>query len=249
MNSYSVDINADLGEGIGNEEALLPYLSSCNIACGYHAGSTQEMNDVVDLAILHQVSIGAHPSYPDKANFGRLPMDLSDQELVEVISDQLYSLLNITKQKNTKLCYVKPHGALYHKTSTDPHTAELLIRTMQRIDPTLYLLGFAGSEMQKSAHRLNCPFAAEAFADRAYQSNGLLLSRSEPNAVHHTVEKVWQQVHALITEKKLVQKEIEIPIQAESICFHGDTPESIVLLKETYRMLQECQVNIKPFCS
>ena len=248
MQTYSIDLNADLGEGIGNEESLLPYLSSCNIACGYHAGSLEEMEHVIELAIKHQVTIGAHPSYPDKANFGRTPMNLTDHELIEVITNQLLLIQEITKQKKVKLRYVKPHGALYHKASKDQHTANLLIKTMQSLDPNLYLLGFAGSEMEKEAKLLNCPFASEAFADRAYQHNGQLVSRSKPNAVHHTTEDVWKQVHQLVTEKRLMKEGVNIPIKAKSICFHGDTPESIVLLKETHRLLQEHQVTINPFC-
>ena len=248
QNTYSIDLNADVGEGMNNEEYLLPFLSSCNIACGYHAGSIKEMEYIVELAMKHGVSIGAHPSYPDRENFGRLPMNLGDQELKELISEQLKSIEEVTKRKKTELKYVKPHGALYHKIAHDPHTAEIFIKTMQSINPKLYLLGFAGSEMERIAGLLKCPFVSEAFADRAYDSDGQLVSRARANAVHDDIEKVWNQVYQLITEKKIIMKDFELTIDAKSICFHGDTPESVVLLKETYELLIENGVTINPFC-
>jgi len=242
-----IDINADVAEGIGNERELMPYISSCNICCGAHAGNARIMEETIQIATDNEVTIGAHPSYPDKTNFGRIPMEISQEELINSIRSQLDLLFNLTAKQHTAVSYIKPHGALYHQAANKIETAELLITILKEYDKQLVLLGLAGSAMQQACIQSNISFAAEAFADRAYNADGSLVSRKEPGAVYHTIEQVWPQVSNIITKQRILSNQQDVHIHADSICFHGDTANAIALVKQTNTLLKQHHITLKPF--
>ncbi len=170
----SIDLNADVGEGCGQDGALMPLISSANIACGLHAGDVDSMHEAVSLANHHGVSIGAHPSFPDREHFGRREMRLNARELHECIVAQIESLASVAAAAGTRLRHVKPHGALYNMAARDEELAEAVVTAIRSVDPALMLFGLAGSALVTVAARLGMPFVSEAFADRAYRSDGSL---------------------------------------------------------------------------
>lgn len=183
MNVFQIDINADVGEGIGNESDLLPLISSCNIACGGHAGDETTMRNVVKLAVKHKVKIGAHPSFPDKENFGREIVDLSCAALFTEIKEQIKTLLKICREEQAQLNHVKPHGALYNLAAKDKNTAEVVIEVMKRFHQSIKLYVPYGSVIAEIAIQENIPIIYEAFADRNYNNDLSLVSRKKPNAL------------------------------------------------------------------
>lgn len=248
MQKVQIDLNADVAEGIGNEEQLLPYLSSCNICCGAHAGDEEEIRKVIDLAIQYDVVIGAHPSYPDRENFGRQAMKMSTQELADSLQEQLTLITTIAQENGAKVQYVKPHGALYHQAALDNQIATVIIEVTKEFDERMYLLGLPNSIMESKAKELNCPFAAEAFADRLYTREGGLASRSLAGSVLEKSDEVWQQVKSIVfAQQALTYERSTINVQADSICFHGDTANAIALLKEAHKKLLDYDVNIESF--
>ncbi|MEQ9231485.1 MAG: LamB/YcsF family protein, partial [Cyclobacteriaceae bacterium] len=156
----TIDLNCDVGEGINNEELLMPFLSSCNIACGMHAGDESTMRRVVDLAASHEVAVGAHPSFKDRENFGRKEMDLELEEITNLVKIQILKLKEICEEKGTSLHHVKPHGALYNQAAKSSEISEAIVRAVEEVDPSLQLYGLADSEMQ-SACSGRIPFIAE----------------------------------------------------------------------------------------
>ena len=185
-----IDLNADLGEGFLFDEELMTMISSCNVACGGHTGNENSMRSTVRLAIKHKVTIGAHPSYPDPLHFGRKEMEIPHNLLKNSIQQQIYHLIDIARQEGTVVRYIKPHGALYHKANTDEDMAELMVDIVKNIEPSVALMGLSGSLLEKKSKENYLMFIREGFADRAYQQNGVLLSRSNPKALITKKEKV-----------------------------------------------------------
>lgn len=244
---FTIDINADVAEGVNNEAELIPYLSSCNVCCGAHAGDRETIKRVIDIANEHNITIGAHPSYPDRANFGRLPMELSKQELKDSLTQQLDLVFTIAAQKNVTIRYIKLHGALYHKASTDEPTIQLVWETIDSYNLELTLLGLANSLIEKKSKELTKPFGAEAFADRAYTPDGHLKSRKEGGALLSDPELVWKQVYDIISTQSVDVAGKKVNIKADSICFHGDTENAISLLQHTWNQLQVHGIQLKSF--
>ena len=233
-----IDFNADVGEGMGNESVLMPYLSSCNIACGGHAGSISEMKTVIVLAKHHKVKIGAHPSYPDKDNFGRKELELSRNELFDSIYNQVLLLNQLVIKEGLTLNHIKPHGALYHKVAKDIDTAQLLIEVIQLINSKVALVGLPNSVLHTEAEKANISFIKEGFADRIYNNDGSLVSRKLPNAVIHTTDLVKEQVLSIAINKKVKTINNQwIDLDVETICFHSDNTNSIELLKACYNSI------------
>ncbi|MFS4483286.1 5-oxoprolinase subunit PxpA [Hyunsoonleella sp. 2307UL5-6] len=231
MYKYSIDINADLGEGIGNEAQLMPLISSCNIACGGHAGDEFSMQLAVKLAQAQKVKIGAHPSFPDKKNFGRLSMDLSSAALFKTIEDQINSLVAILKKENATLHHIKPHGALYNKATTDPKIASVIIEVIKAIHLPVYLYVPYNSIIAKIAIENRIPIVYEAFADRNYNDDLTLVSRLKDNAVLHNPDAVFEHVFRMTSKGKVKTiignyKEIK----ANTFCIHGDNPKALELV-------------------
>lgn len=234
----TIDFNADVGEGMKNEALLMPYLTSCNIACGAHAGDIEEIKSVIALAKLHHVKIGAHPSYPDKANFGRLEMAISTQELVDSIYEQVLLINQLAMDSGVSLHHIKPHGALYHKVATDIETAQQLIKLVQRINPKIAIVGLPNAVIHKEAQKAQIRFIKEGFADRRYKDNGSLVNRNEVGAVLHDPDQVIDQVTSIVHKKQV--KAISgkyMNLSVDTICFHSDTNNAAELLKACYQTI------------
>lgn len=223
-----IDLNADLGEGMADDKALMALVTSCNIACGGHAGDETTMRAALELARSNGVSAGAHPAYPDKANFGRTPMDLSDAALRKTLADQIARLSEIASSLSVALTHVKPHGALYHRAEGDPAVAELVAQTVAGLDPSLRLVGPPGSALEQAAGAAGLAFLAEGFADRAYDSTGRLVPRSAPGAVLANAEASAAQAVSIATQSHVEAIDgTRIELDVQTLCLHGDTPGAL----------------------
>jgi len=240
-----IDINADVGEGLNNESQLMPYLSSCNIACGGHAGDPETMYQVIQLAKQFKVKIGAHPSFPDKENFGRQVMEMSCADLYTSLKQQIRSLMQILRDERATLHHIKPHGALYNLVAKDEKTAKVIIEVVKSIALPIYLYVPYGSVIADLAQRENIKITYEAFADRNYNENLSLVSRSLPNAVISNPDEVFEHVRKMIFDNKVKTiNGVEVEIKADTYCVHGDNPEALKLLQILTQKLQESEVII-----
>ncbi|MBO0993918.1 5-oxoprolinase subunit PxpA [Bacillus sp. SD088] len=228
-----IDLNCDIGEGfgayrIGCDEDIMPYISSANIACGLHAGDFTTMNQTVQLALEHNVAIGAHPGLPDLQGFGRRTMKVSPQEVFEIVLYQIGALHGFVVAHGGKLRHVKPHGALYNMAAIDPTLAEAIAEAVYRFQPELILFGLSGSELIRAGEKIGIQTASEVFADRTYQRNGTLTPRNQANALIHNVEQAVDQAIRIVMEQKVETIEGgSISVQADTICLHGDSPSAL----------------------
>ena len=246
MHNISIDINADIGEGVGNEADLMPLLSSCNIACGGHAGDYESMRICVELAKQHRVKIGAHPSFPDKENFGRQIVDMSCAALYQTVKNQIKSLMNIVREEHAALHHIKPHGALYNLAAKDRTTAEVVVEVMKSIHLPLKLYVPYGSVISEVAIKEGVPIVYEVFADRNYNDDLSLVSRTKEKAVIHDADKMALHVQNMILYKKVTAVNgVEVPIKADTICIHGDNPEVLKLIKKLRQNLIDSGVKIQ----
>ena len=219
MKKYTVDINVDVGEGVGNESQLMPHISSCNIACGGHAGNSKTMRKVVKLAKQHNVKIGAHPSFPDIENFGRKPMDMPYIALFASLKEQISDLMGVIYAENALLHHVKPHGALYNMAVTDAKIAATIIEVMKSFELPVKLYVPYKSVIESLALQNNIPIIYEAFADRNYNDNLTLVPRSENDALIHDSDVMFKHVYKMITEQKVnTITGTEVAIKAETFC-------------------------------
>jgi UPF0271 protein len=240
-----VDLNCDLGEGCTTDEAIMPYISSANIACGYHAGDVDTIKQTLALAKQNNVAIGAHPSYPDRANFGRKEMDLPIQEIKSLVSEQIRIVQSLAVAIGLSLHHVKPHGALYNKAAKDEATAIAIAETVYAIDPSLILFGLANSESGKAAKKLGLPFYNEVFADRTYTDQGQLTPRTEPNAMITTDEEAIRQVLQMLKEETITSTNGKIiPIQADTICIHGDGEHAVSFAEHINTLIKNSKIMI-----
>lgn len=236
-----VDLNCDMGESygrfkVGNDEAVFPFISSSNIACGFHGGDPLHIEQTIKMAMLHKVRIGAHPSYPDLAGFGRRYMTIEADELRAIIKYQISAVKGLVESYNGQLAYVKPHGALYNTAAQDQKVAMTVLKAIQEIDPELHLMGLAGSPIQELAQSLGIPFIAEAFADRMYEPNGQLRARSQPNSVISDPDQAARQVLSIIQKKQVISiDEKPVSVNAQSFCIHGDNPSAVPILQAIHR--------------
>ncbi|WP_152287841.1 5-oxoprolinase subunit PxpA [Flavicella marina] len=250
---FSVDINCDVGESyfdrkIGNDAALIPLISSCNIACGLHGGDPLTIQNAIDLAIEHNVSIGAHPSFPDLENFGRKFMTLPEKELKACIRFQISSLYHFTSLRGGVLRHVKPHGALYNAAAADSKLSRAILEIMQEIDPKLALLGLANSKMEEAAMEMGTEFISEVFADRSYTIEGNLVSREEPNAVIDDAVLVKERCLQMVRDQQVLTEEnTYVKLNAQSICVHGDNNAALALVKSLRAAFIENEIKIQSF--
>ena len=243
---HTIDLNCDMGEGLTNDALLMPYISSANIACGYHAGDTDIMKRTVELALFQKVAIGAHPGFNDKPNFGRTEMKLSAAEVYDLLTDQIYLLQRTAVNAGTVIQHVKPHGALYNMSARDAVLAKTIAKAMYDLDPKLILFGLSGSYSITEAQAIGLQTASEVFADRTYQDNGSLTPRSEPNALISSDKKCIQQVLQMIEQKSVTSVSGKaIPIKAETICIHGDGLHAVNFATYIYQTLQQKNIGIK----
>ena len=248
-----IDINCDLGESfgryrMGQDAAVMPYISSCNIACGFHAGDPVVMARTIELALNHDVSIGAHPSYPDLQGFGRRSMHIPAAELTDMLVYQIGALKAMVEAQGGRLHHVKPHGALYNDAVGDPEIALCIAHSIKKVDPGLVFLGLAHSTMCAAAESADLAFAHEAFMDRAYQTDGSLVPRGQPGAVIEDLELVIQRVLLLAQEQAALSLEGEqIDIKCDSICLHGDHPQAAAVAAEVFEHLSAQQIRVQVF--
>ena len=226
------DLNCDMGEDIGNDELIMPYITSANIACGYHAGDESTMRQTILLAQKYTVNIGAHPSFLDRENFGRTEIKKSPNEIYELVSQQIKIIQKIASECNAKLHHVKPHGALYNMAAKDKLLAKAIAQVVKDHDENLILYGLSNSYLISEAKAIGLKTASEVFADRTYRDDGTLTPRTQPNALIENEDDVIQQVLKMIKEGKV--KTIsgkEILIVAETICIHGDGKNAVEFAK------------------
>ena len=241
-----IDLNCDMGEGIGNEETLMPFISSANIACGYHAGDATEMKRVVDLCIKYNVAIGAHPSFLDKENFGRTEMHLSTEEVYHLVKKQIEILNTITIAAGATMHHVKPHGALYNMAAKDAALANTIAKAIKDFNSSLIFYGLSGSVMIDEANELGLQTANEFFADRTYQPDGLLTPRTQPAALITDTAAAIQQVHQMINNKTVTATDgTTIAIKTDTVCIHGDGKYAIEFAKALHNSLQSAGIIIQ----
>ncbi|WP_282135717.1 5-oxoprolinase subunit PxpA [Seonamhaeicola maritimus] len=246
MNHYIIDINADVGEGVGNEAGLMPYISSCNIACGGHAGDKETMREVVKLAKKHKVKIGAHPSFPDKENFGRVKMDISCAALFTSLKHQITDLLKVLYEENGTLHHIKPHGALYNLAAINEKVANVIVEVIKSMHRPVQLYVPYNSIIAEVAQNNDVSITYEVFADRNYNDDLSLVSRKEKNAIITNEEGMSQHVLNMIQNKKVkTSTGKEKQILAQTICVHGDNPKAIELVRQLYKQLTKNDIRIQ----
>jgi UPF0271 protein len=242
----AIDINCDMGEGMQNDAALMPFISSANIACGYHAGNEEIIKRTIELALENNVAIGAHPSYQDRENFGRLSQSISLIELAELISDQLGLFEKISNQMGCKIHHVKLHGALYNDCAKDALSSKIVAQTIQAIDPSILLYGLSGSHTIKEAKAIGLKCVQEAFADRTYQSNGQLTPRYMDHALIIDPAEATRQVLTMVFDQEIKTDDgTMIDVDAATICIHGDHPHALDIATHLFNTLQQYQIEIK----
>ncbi len=246
---HTIDINCDLGEGFPNDKALMKFISSANIACGYHAGDIDTIKSTIAYCVENGVAIGAHPGFNDKANFGRTEMELSIYELYDLVAEQITLMQDACKEMGASLHHVKPHGALYNMAAKNATMSYIIARAIKELDSQLVLYGLSNSYMISEAEAMHIKTASEVFADRTYNAKGQLTPRSEPNAMIHTTENALAQVLKMIEHKTVIATDGSVvPLEAETICIHGDGDHAVSFARSIYTAMHANNILIKP-CS
>lgn len=249
----TVDLNADVGEGfgrweLGDDDAVLSTVTSANVACGFHAGDPATMTRTVRTALDRGVRIGAHVSYRDLAGFGRRYVDASEEELTGDVVYQIGALQGIARSVGARVAYVKPHGALYNTIAHDERHARAVITAIVRVDPSLPLVGLAGSPLLETARDAGLTVVAEAFADRAYAPDGTLLPRREPGAVLTGPQEVADRVVRWARTGTFTAVDgSEVRVDAASVCVHGDSPGAVAMARAVRRGLEDAGTTLVPF--
>lgn len=250
-NMNIVDLNCDMGEGFGNyqlgtDEDLMNYVSSINIACGFHAGDPATMRKSVTLALKKNIGIGAHPGLQDLIGFGRREMNISPQEAYDLVVYQIGALYGFVKSEGGKLQHVKPHGALYNMSATNSMLANAIAEAIYRVDSELILFGLAGSELIKAGRKIGLRTASEAFADRTYNQDGTLTPRHVNNSVIENPVQALKQVEMIVKESKIQSIEgIVVPLKSDTICIHGDGKHASLYAKKISEGLISAGIKIK----
>jgi UPF0271 protein len=227
----SIDINCDLGEGFGNDAEIMPFIHSCNIACGGHYGSLTTISETIRLASKHAVKVGAHPSFPDPANFGRKSMQIADQDLIDSLMQQINLFKQECQQHNVMMHHVKLHGALYNLAAKDPKIAKVVIKALKQVCPGSIIYAPYNSEIAKLAAS-DFGVHYEAFVDRRYHRNLQLVSRKRDDAVITDPTQAWNQVLNILENNKVISVEgNDVFLKADTFCVHGDQPQALQLVK------------------
>lgn len=248
----TVDLNADMGEGFGryclDESSLLAVVTSASIACGFHAGDPMVMRETVASAVSRGVTIGAHPGYPDLTGFGRRDLAATTAEVEAIVIYQIGALQAVCAAAGGRLRYVKAHGALYNRAARDIPTAEAMVRAVHSVDPSLALLGLAGSAMMDAAERIGIRGVSEAFVDRAYRSDGTLVPRSEPGAILTNVDAIAERALGMVESHTVRTADgSAISVHAESLCTHGDGPDAMAIVSAVRARLERAGVALASF--
>ena len=246
----TVDLNCDMGESfgawhLGHDAAIMPFITSANIACGFHAGDPAVMKRTVRLALRHSVAIGAHPGLPDLVGFGRRNMDISAEEAFDITVYQLGALAAIVQAEGGALHHLKPHGALYNMAATNAALAEALAEAVYKVQPELTLYGLAGSELTKAGEKLGLRTAHEVFADRTYQADGTLTPRRQPDALLTDAAAATAQVLRLVTEGRVrSQQGPDVALRADTVCLHGDGAHALEFAQQLNQALRAAGVQL-----
>ncbi|WP_036841150.1 5-oxoprolinase subunit PxpA [Polaribacter sp. Hel_I_88] len=236
----TIDINCDVGEGIQNEHLLMPYISSCNIACGGHFGDANSIDKTIQLAIKNNIKIGAHPSFPDKENFGRKFMQMTDEDFTKSIQNQLDLFLERLATFNVKIHHIKPHGALYNAITVDEKLAVLFIKSTKKYLKDTFLYVPYNSVIEKIAIKNNINIKYEAFADRSYNDDLSLVSRTYKNALLVDETTVLNHILNMIKNEKVkTVSGMETAIKVDTFCVHGDTESAVEIVKYLYQNLEK----------
>lgn len=248
---YSVDLNCDMGESfgaysLGHDEAILPFVTSANIACGFHAADPTIMKRTVRLALQHQVAIGAHPGLPDLVGFGRREMAVSAEEAFDMTVYQIGALQAFVRAEGGTLHHVKPHGALYNMAAVNPALAEAIAEAVYRVHPEACLYGLAGSALINAGQKLGLATAHEVFADRTYQPNGTLTPRRQPNALITDATAAINQVVRMVKQGQVRALSGEdVAIQADTVCIHGDGAHALEFAQQIRARLQQEGISVQ----
>lgn len=246
----SIDLNCDMGESygawkMGNDAELMNYVSSVNIACGFHAGDATTIRKTIEMAVEKGVAIGAHPSFPDLQGFGRREMSLSPSEIFDLVLYQVSALKGICEATGSRLHHVKPHGALYNRAAKDKALAKAIAESVKSLDGQLILYGLSGSCLISEAEAVGLRTASEVFADRTYQKDGSLTPRTEPDALIGITEIAARQVQKMVLDQTVIATcGAEISLKAETICIHGDGENAIEFAKEICRCLKNNHIEV-----
>ena len=241
----TIDLNCDLGEGCGNDAAIVPLISSANISCGAHAGDDTSIAETLTLCAAHGVAVGAHPGYAEREHFGRRETGQSPQEIATLVREQVEHFLALARAQHVPVRHVKLHGALYNRAAQDIEVAAAVARTVQRIDPALRLVGLSGSEMLNVAKALGMTVAHEVFPDRGYDVEGRLLKRDQPGAVVASPEEVAERAF-MLASLGLAKDARGRPLmlRADTLCMHGDRADALVVAQAVRARLQRFDIAI-----
>lgn len=243
----SIDFNCDLGEGCGDDAAILPHVSSANIACGGHAGSDATMRATLRLCRQHGVAAGAHPGYDDPEHFGRRVLPLSRTELHALMQAQMARLSSIAQQEDVRLTHVKPHGALYNLAADDREVADAIVDAVAAFDASLTVFGLSGSALTASAEAAGLRTAHEVFAERGYTAAGRLVPRGQAGAVIESLEQSIAQVHGLVVGGSVVANDGQrIALRADTLCLHGDRADAAAFARAVREALEADGIRILP---
>ena len=248
---YQIDLNSDLGESfgrytIGNDDKIIPLITSANVACGYHASDPVVMMETIQRAKEAGITVGAHPGLPDLMGFGRRSMAISNEEAKAYTLYQISALGGMCKAAGVKLQHVKPHGALYNMAAKDYDLSKAICEAIYEYDKDLIVMGLSGSEMIKAAHDCGLKAASEVFADRAYEEDGTLVNRRKPGAMIEDEDEAIKRVIRMVKEGKVESiNGNDISIKADSICVHGDNPKALEFVKNIRETLVAEGVEIK----
>lgn len=240
-----IDFNCDLGEGCGDDAAIVPHISSASIACGGHAGDEASMAAAVALCMAHGVAIGAHPSFEDRAHFGRRELDLPPPAIHDLVREQASRLLAVCGRAGARLHHVKPHGALYNFAARDRAVADAIAAAVHGIDPGLWLYALAGSALARAGRAAGLRVAEEAFAERGYTADGRLAPRGTPGAVIERLEDALAQVRSIVREGVVTAVDgIRVPMRADTLCLHGDRDDAACFAAALRRCLEDEGITI-----
>jgi len=249
----TIDLNCDMGESygtyvLGYDELAMPYVTSINVACGFHASDPDNMSKTVMLAHKHRIAIGAHPGFPDLVGFGRRTMALTPDEVKNAVIYQIGALDAFCRATGVAMQHVKAHGALYNMAEKDLSIATAIAAAIQEVNPTLYMLCLANSKMVVAAKQQGIPFVEEAFADRAYTDEGTLVSRKVAGSVVHDITQVVTRVVRMVKDHSVISiTGKEVPIEAQTICVHGDTPGAVDMVKALREALDKENIKLQAF--
>lgn len=242
-----VDLNCDLGEGVGNDRAMMPLVSSANVACGLHAGDPTTMRRTVTLARDHGVAVGAHPGLADREGFGRRAIALKPEEAYGLVLYQIGALAAIARSEGVELAHVKAHGALYNAAARDAALADALVGAVTAFDPNLLLFGQPGTEHERAAERNGVRFVAEVFADRAYRADGRLVPREVPGAVINDPQAAAARVLSMVCDGGVRALDgTWVALRADTVCVHGDSAGAVAIARAVREVLRGAGVAVAP---